>query len=816
MINSKPQSNILPVLSILHRVAFPGVNFSLSVKSNFINAINDADSLFDKQIIIVAQHEDEDIKSSRYNVGVLCSISVAAANNRFNNASINTKCIKRVHITGWVDEGNGYLKAAFEEFKDECSEEQDKIEAYVRALIQLMKEYLAQENSYKLNPAEILNSIEAADHRSAVYLLAHHIDRKIISVSEKQEILEEPDLVKQIKIIMEAVQAELSILERQQKIRQDIKNVVNASRNDLLRKQLEAIQAQLNDEDVDEVTKYQQIFSNLKLSESAKKEVDAELKKLRSLLHQSSAELPVVRNYLELMSTLPWGKTAKVKITQSEAEKILDRYHYGLSEIKQRILQLIALQSRIGSIPNVVLCLFGPPGIGKTTLASSIAEAMGRKFRSVACGGVTDEADFRGHRRTYVGSMPGRIISAVQSAGCDDLVILLDEIGSSEQSYYRSNPIHVLRELLDPSQNHNFVDHYVGAGYDLSKAVFILTTNDLSKLPEAIRDRTYVIEMYGYSAGEKIRICKDYLIPKMYEAFSLVEQEDIQITDNCIEKILLDYSQDSPGVRNLKRIIDDIGMWVVQKLERRKDGMSINSDLKLSCITIDAENLHEVLGPPTNRESFFSRKNQIGVANGLAWSTLGGTILPIQAVLYKGSGKVITTGNIGKVMEESVKMILSLLKRNAFLYAIDTELFEKSDVHVHFPDAATKKDGPSAGVTVFSALLSIFSGFEISCDVAMTGEVALHGEVLPIGGLKEKLIAALRAGVKKVLVPAGNKLDYQKFLPSIIQSDQDTIEIIECKEVTDIIQHIFSIEDVDLMQKGQNRGFYDHVKKNVE
>lgn len=781
----------LPVVTIGNMIPLPHTSLSVNlVKETSVNAANNA---VDDLIILIAQKEEAHgtIRASHlYDVGVVCQITAAISVSAKTNAHICVKGLQRVRITEWF-ESRFYLEAKYEAIEDECSEENEQeIEANIRTLLDLVQDL--KDSPYKVN-VDFFKLIENLSPRAILYTVTQYIDRKIIKNTIKQRILEEPDLMKQMRMLLEIIQTELNILKRQEQIKGDVKEAINRAQREMIKNQIQAMQAELDDES-DECKKFEERFKLLALSPAAKKQVEAEIKKLRNLLHPPSAEAHVSRNYLEIMASLPWGKTSQLNVKQLEAAEILNKYHYGLEEVKESILRFVALQARIGYLPNIALCLFGPPGIGKTTLADAVARATGRKLVTISLAGVKDEAEIRGHRRTYVGAMVGRIMAGVMAAGEDNPVILLDEVGSMRDDVANSNPMQALRELLDPGQNHSFVDHFLDVPYDLSKAIFILTTNSLENIPLAVRDRVDIIHMHGYTSDEKLSIAKSYIIPKMKKLYQLSDT-DLTIEDTTVEEIIHLYTKEA-GVRDLDRKLKDVGMWAVKKIQDNVE-QDQKSETALH-ITATPGILYECLGIPIypNTKSSIPDKDMIGMANGLAWTSVGGESCPVQVRLSKGTGKLSITGNIGKVMKESVQMILGLIKVDAHKYGIPLSMFTNCDAHLHFPEAAVPKDGPSAGVTIFSAFLSAFTGLPINHKVAMTGEVNLLGQVLRIGGVREKLLAALREGMKTVLLPAENSVDLQK-LPTAITG----LEIKLCNTVEDIVNGVFSDEYKQIIQQ---------------
>lgn len=840
----------LPVLPIKHKVPFPSVPLILhSVKSPFNKAIYDAERMYDGMVIIVAERDEE---LSLHTVGVICKLepnsSSGDMSTRYSSGAVQAIGVRRVRIIEWID--GDYLKASFEEIPDICSEENFEIvKAYISAMIALIKDYSNIESSFKFNPQDFLQSIDVSalksieECRSVVYLIAQYTDRRLLRFNDKQKILESEDIIEQMHIVMRVVEREIFILQREATIRENIRAAVAAERDRITRAQIEHLRSQLNGE-LDDVTQYEQQFAKLNLNKEARQEVESEIKKLR-LMSQSSAESIVSHTYLKFMASLPWGRTTKTNISQSKAEEILEKNHYGAKMVKRYALEFVALEARIKKVPHEVFCFVGQPGTGKTTMAISIAKAMGREVQVISCGGMTDEADLRGHRRTYVGAMEGMIIKAIRNAGTEKLVIVLDEIGSISTQQHRGNAVHTLREILDPVQNKQFRDHYVGAPYSLEHVLFICTANSLNDLPDAIIDRLLIYEMDGYSTEEKEKILRLHLLPKMRESYMLSER-DLVIPEDIIKTMVDDYTNTEAGVRNLSRAVNSLGKWTVRELEKRKENLNasskeeesgskaiklneisiessvsmirtseqktVNEDLNSSndlCVTMTQERLKEALGEPPAYETCIMKQNRVGSANGMGWTSMGGMMIPIEVISYKGTGKMTVTGNLGKVMKESVQVIMNVIKANSAKYGIPFNKFAELDIVAHLPSGAVFKDGPSAGVTLFTALLSAYIGFKVNCTVAMTGEVDLYGQVLAIGGLKSKIMAAIKNGIKKVLIPEANKKDIKK-----LELPENAIEIVTCSNVDDLMGHVFSTED--LMQMKKNADLIIESSKNQE
>ncbi|MBO9710990.1 MAG: endopeptidase La, partial [Caulobacter sp.] len=565
----------------------------------------------------------------------------------------------------------------------------------------------------------------------------------------------------------------ISVMQTEKKIRSRVKRQMEKTQREYyLNEQMKAIQRELGDPDDqrDELIELEKRIKKTKLSKEARAKAESELKKLRNM-SPMSAESTVVRNYLDWMLSIPWGKAKTKKIDLSEAESILEEDHYGLEKVKERILEYLAVQARTNSLKGPILCLVGPPGVGKTSLGKSIAKATGREFARISLGGVRDEAEIRGHRRTYIGSMPGKIIQTMKKAKTTNAFVLLDEIDKMG-SDYRGDPSSALLEVLDPAQNSTFGDHYLEVDYDLSQVMFVTTANSLN-MPQPLLDRMEIIRIPGYTEDEKVEIAKRHILPKQMKDHGLKESEFV-VPDKAIRDLIRYYTREA-GVRSLERELGALARKTVRDLAREK----------VSTITIDDDRLAKYAGVRKYRYGETDEVDQVGIITGLAWTEFGGDILTIEAVKMPGKGRMTVTGNLKDVMKESISAANSYVRSRALHFGIKPPVFEKTDVHIHVPDGATPKDGPSAGAAMATAIVSVLTGVPIRKDIAMTGEVTLRGRVTAIGGLKEKLLAALRAGVKTVLIPQENEKD----LADVPQSVKDGLEIIPVSTVDEVLKH---------------------------
>ena len=563
--------------------------------------------------------------------------------------------------------------------------------------------------------------------------------------------------------------SEVEILELENLINEQTKNSIDKGQKEFyLREQLRVIQEQLGEDEAEEAFGYINDIMDLKMDEKGKEKLLKEADKLTKL-PPASQEAFVIKNYLDTVLDLPWGKYTKAKLSMDKAEAVLEKDHYGLKKVKERILEFLAVHMLNPEIKGQIICLAGPPGIGKTSIAKSIAKAMGRKYARVSLGGVRDEADIRGHRKTYVGAMPGRVITAITQAGSANPLILFDEIDKL-CSDIKGDPSSAMLEVLDAEQNYAFRDHFIEVPFDLSKAVFITTANNVSAIPAPLLDRMEVIELPSYTAEEKFHIAKEHLIPKQLKEHGL-KASQLKIADDAINELIQYYTKEA-GVRSLERCIASLC---------RKTAKKIAAD-EIKKATVKAKDLNDLLGIRKYIGDLSSKKDQVGVVNGLAWTSVGGVLMPIEVLIMQGTGKIEVTGSLGDVMKESSKIAVSYVRSIADKYKIDPDFYKNKDIHIHAPEGAVPKDGPSAGVTMTTALLSALSGIKVRADVAMTGEITLHGKVLPIGGLREKTMAAYKAGIKKVIIPVENKPD----LEEVDQAVKDAVEFVFASELKDV------------------------------
>jgi len=756
-----------PVLPLRDIVVFPGMVVPLFVgREKSINALNSVMDKY-KKIILAAQksHDVDDPKDNEiYQVGCLGEI-LQLLKLPDGTVKILVEGKERVKINQYNNEEKNYLLASCSKLADDLGKEDlsllskavlNKFDKLVKVSKKVSEEGLETIKDTK-EPSKIADAV------------ANQLQ---ISLVEKQKILENLSVQNRLESLLTFIESEVEVLSVEKKIRGRVKNQMEKTQREYyLNEQLKAIQKELGETEdgKDEIQNLEEAIKKAKMTKEAEEKSLAELKKLKSM-SPMSAESTVVRNYLDWMVSLPWGKTSKVNTDINNAKKILDEDHYGLEKVKDRILEFLAVQSRINKIKGPILCLVGAPGVGKTSLGKSIAKATGREFVRMSLGGIRDEAEIRGHRRTYIGSLPGKIIQMMKKSGKNNPLILLDEIDKIGNDY-RGDPSSALLEALDPEQNTTFNDHYLEVDYDLSNVMFVTTANTLN-IPGPLLDRMEVIRISGYTEDEKMEIAKKYLVPKQIKENGLKAGE-WAVSDEALKDIIRYYTRES-GVRSLEREIS--------KLARKgvKDIVTKTKDT----IKIDEKNLNDYLGIKKFKYGEIENKDGTGIVTGLAWTEVGGELLTIESVVMPGKGKMEITGKLGEVMQESVKAAKSFVRSRCIEYGIIPPVFEKKDIHIHVPEGATPKDGPSAGIAMVTSIVSSLTGIPVKREVAMTGEVTLRGRVLPIGGLKEKLLAALRGGIKTVLIPDENEKDLAEIPKNVIEG----LKIIPVKTVDEVLK----------------------------
>ena len=756
-----------PVLPLRDIVVFPGMVVPLFVgREKSINALNSVMDKY-KKIILAAQksHDVDDPKDNEiYQVGCLGEI-LQLLKLPDGTVKILVEGKERVKINQYHNEEKNFLLASCSTLADDLGKEDlsllskavlNKFDKLVKVSKKVSEEGLETIKDTK-EPSKIADAV------------ANQLQ---ISLVEKQKILENLSVQNRLETLLTFIESEVEVLSVEKKIRGRVKNQMEKTQREYyLNEQLKAIQKELGETEdgKDEIQSLEEAIKKAKMTKEAEEKSLAELKKLKSM-SPMSAESTVVRNYLDWMVSLPWGKTSKVNTDINDAKKILDEDHFGLEKVKDRILEFLAVQSRINKIKGPILCLVGAPGVGKTSLGKSIAKATGREFVRMSLGGIRDEAEIRGHRRTYIGSLPGKIIQMMKKSGKNNPLILLDEIDKIGNDY-RGDPSSALLEALDPEQNTTFNDHYLEVDYDLSNVMFVTTANTLN-IPGPLLDRMEVIRISGYTEDEKMEIAKKYLVPKQIKENGLKAGEWIA-SDEALKDIIRYYTRES-GVRSLEREISKLARKGVKEIvTKTKD-----------TIKIDEKNLNDYLGIKKFKYGEIENKDGTGIVTGLAWTEVGGELLTIESVVMPGKGKMEITGKLGEVMQESVKAAKSFVRSRCIEYGIIPPVFEKKDIHIHVPEGATPKDGPSAGIALVTSIVSSLTGIPVKREVAMTGEVTLRGRVLPIGGLKEKLLAALRGGIKTVLIPDENEKDLAEIPKNVIEG----LKIIPVKTVDEVLK----------------------------
>ena len=739
-----PRGALYPVLPLRDIVVFPHMIAPLFVgREKSVKALEDV-MKDDKKILLVAQRnaaQDDPTPADIFGIGTIGTV-LQLLKLPDGTVKVLVEGGARARILRYVENQN-FFQAHAEELKEEAAGPAQELEALARSAVTQFEQYI---KLGRKAPPEVLVSInQIEDAGKLADTIAAHLSLKI---PEKQELLEMARVSSRLERIFALMENEIGVLQVEKRIRSRVKRQMEKTQREYyLNEQLKAIQKELGEgeDGRDELAEIEARIKKTRFTKEARDKATAELKKLRNM-SPMSAEATVVRNYLEWMLSIPWKKRSKVRKDITEAEVVLNEDHFGLEKVKERILEYLAVQQRIDKIKGPILCLVGPPGVGKTSLGRSIAKATGRGFVRMSLGGVRDEAEIRGHRRTYIGSMPGKVVQGMKKAKTSNPLFLLDEVDKLGADW-RGDPSAALLEVLDPEQNNSFQDHYLEVDYDLSDVMFICTANTL-RMPQALLDRMEIIRIPGYTEDEKIAIAKRHLLPKQIKENGLKANE-WSISDSALKDLIRYYTREA-GVRNLEREIANLARKAVKELAVRKD---------IKAVQVSAKNLGKFAGVRKFRFGEAELEDLVGIVTGLAWTEVGGELLQIEAILVPGKGKISITGKLGEVMQESVQAANSFVRSRATRFGIKPSLFEKRDIHVHVPEGAVPKDGPSAGVGMITAMVSALTGIPVRRDVAMTGEISLRGRVLPIGGLKEKLLAALRGGLKTVLLPKENEKD---------------------------------------------------------
>lgn len=767
--NLPPEPMDLPLLPLRDVVVFPHMVIPLFVgRPKSIKALEAAMEA-ERRIMLVAQKaaaKDEPSVSDMFEVGCISTI-LQMLKLPDGTVKVLVEGQQRARVSKITD-GNAHFTATVVPVSaDEADGKSPEIEALRRAVLQQFDQYV------KLNkkiPPEILTSIASIDDPGRLAdTIAAHLPLKL---DNKQVVLDLSEVKERLENLFEQIEREVEILNVDKRIRGRVKRQMEKNQRDFyLNEQVKAIQKELGEgEEGADIEEIEKKIKAAKMPKDARKKADAELKKLK-LMSPMSAEATVVRNYIDVLTGLPWAKRTKVKHDLAFAEEVLNEDHWGLEKVKDRILEYLAVQQRVDKVKAPILCLVGPPGVGKTSLGQSIARATGRKYVRQALGGMRDEAEIRGHRRTYIGALPGKVLQSLSKVGTRNPLFLLDEIDKLGQDF-RGDPASALLEVLDPEQNHTFSDHYVEVDFDLSDVMFVATSNSMN-IPPALLDRMEVIRLSGYTEDEKTAIAMRYLLPKQMKNNG-VKDEELEVTEDAVRDVVRYYTREA-GVRSLERELSKICRKTVKGLQLKKMTPQVK---------VTPENLNDFLGVRKFTYGRAEQQNQVGQVVGLAWTEVGGDLLTIESALMPGKGGILRTGSLGDVMKESVEAARTVVRSRARALGIKDEMFEKKDIHVHVPDGATPKDGPSAGIAMTTAMVSAYTGIPVRADVAMTGEITLRGEVTAIGGLKEKLLAALRGGIKTVLIPEENTKDLQE-IPENVKSG---LEIVPVKWIDKVLE----------------------------
>jgi ATP-dependent Lon protease len=760
-------NNVYPVLPLRDIVVFPHMIVPLFVgREKSIRALEEVMKA-DKHILLATQMnaaDDDPATDAIFTTGTLATV-LQLLKLPDGTVKVLVEGVARARVKAYV-RAEEFYEAEAELVVDDAGEKVE-IEALARSVVSEFEGYVKLNK--KVSPEVVAAVGQIDDYAKLADTVASHL---AVKIADKQHILELSSVGRRLEKCLSLMESEISVLQVEKRIRTRVKRQMEKTQREYyLNEQMKAIQKELGDEDgKDDLAELEERIKRTKLSKEARDKASAELKKLRQM-SPMSAEATVVRNYLDWLLSIPWGRRSKVKKDLNLAQQVLDSDHFGLDKVKDRIVEYLAVQQRANKLTGPILCLVGPPGVGKTSLGKSIAKATGREFVRMSLGGVRDEAEIRGHRRTYIGSMPGKIIQSMRKAKTANPLFLLDEIDKMGMDF-RGDPSSALLEVLDPEQNSTFNDHYLEVDYDLSNVMFVTTANTLN-IPPPLMDRMEIIRIAGYTEDEKLEISKKHLIPAAVQKHGLTAKE-WSIEDDALLTLVRRYTREA-GVRNLEREISNLARKAVKEILTSKKKK----------VVVGAKNLEDYLGVPRFRYGEAESQDQVGVVTGLAWTEVGGELLTIEGVMMPGKGRMTVTGNLRDVMKESISAAASYVRSRCVDFGIEPPIFDRRDIHVHVPEGATPKDGPSAGVAMATAIVSIMTGIPVHRDIAMTGEITLRGRVLPIGGLKEKLLAALRGGLKKVLIPEENAKD----LAEIPASVKNGLEIIPCARMEEVLAH---------------------------
>jgi ATP-dependent Lon protease len=761
-------SSSYPVLPLRDIVVFPHMIVPLFVgREKSVRALEEV-MQDDKQILLSSQidpSEDDPAQDGIYKAGVLANV-LQLLKLPDGTVKVLVEGRDRVRITGFMENENYFEASA--EYLTEMPGNEEELEPLARSVAAEFERYAKIKKNI---PEEAMAAVgEAVEPSKLADLVAGHLG---IEVDQKQGLLETLSVSERLEKVFGMMQGEMSVLQVEKKIKTRVKTQMERTQREYyLNEQMKAIQKELGDgeDGQNEVVELEARIEETKLSKEAREKVDAELKKLKNM-SPMSAEATVVRNYMDWILGVPWGVKSRTKKDLGKAQKVLDDDHYGLEKVKERIVEYLAVQQRSAKLKGPIMCLVGPPGVGKTSLGKSVAKATGREFIRISLGGVRDESEIRGHRRTYIGSMPGKIIQALKKAKTTNPLILLDEIDKMGQDF-RGDPASAMLEVLDPEQNSTFVDHYLEVEYNLSNVMFLTTSNSYN-MPGPLLDRMEIISLSGYTEDEKCEIAKQHLLPKVMKNHGLKPKE-FSISNDALLLMVRVYTREA-GVRNLERELAKVARKAVTKIVKKE----------AEVIAVTADNLDDFLGVKKHKFGLAEVTDQVGVVTGLAWTSVGGELLNIEALRLPGKGRMKTTGKLGDVMKESIDAASSYVQSIAPEIGVKPPKFDTLDIHVHVPDGATPKDGPSAGLAMVTSIVSVLTGIPVRKDIAMTGEVSLRGNAMPIGGLKEKLLAALRGGIKTVLIPVDNEKD----LPEIPDNVKEGLQIIAVKHVSEVLEH---------------------------
>ncbi len=763
-----PSGTLYPVLPLRDIVVFPHMIVPLFVAREKSVAALESVIEKDQKVLLVTQKDpstNDPLTSDLYSIGTVGTV-LQLLKLPDGTVKVLIEGGERARVLRFAGQEE-YFQAFADSLSDKDGDQQN-IQALSRTALSQFDQYVKL--SSKIAP-DVVIAIAKIEHPSklADSIIAH----LSIKLSDKQVVLEIPHITKRFEKIIELMENEISVLQTERRIRKRVKRQMEKSQREYyLTEQMKAIQKELGEGEGgrDEMSEYEHKIKATKFTKEAKEKALTELRKLRSM-NPMSSEATVIRNYLDWILDIPWKKNTRIRHDLNKAQEILDQDHYGLEKVKERIIEYLAVQERVGKMKGPILCLVGPPGVGKTSLGQSIARATGRKFVRVSLGGMRDEAEIRGHRRTYIGSMPGKIVQGMKKAKYSNPLFMLDEIDKLG-SDWRGDPSSALLEVLDPEQNSSFNDHYLEVDYDLSNVMFITTSNSLN-MPSPLLDRMEIIRLSGYMEDEKVEICKRHLIPKQMEMHGLKKGE-LNISDGVLHQIIRHYTREA-GVRNLERELANLCRKATKDLLLKK----------CKSVSVTVKNLEKFAGVTRYRHGQAEKDNMVGVTTGLAWTEVGGEILTIEALMLPGKGKITITGKLGEVMQESIQAATSYVRSRSIKFGIAPTVFGKHDIHVHVPEGAIPKDGPSAGIGMFTTIVSVLTGIPVRSDVAMTGEITLRGRILPIGGLKEKLLAAHRGGIKTVLIPSENEKD----LTEIPDNVKAGINIIAVETVDDVLNY---------------------------